>query len=185
MGSWAGRAPEKQHETPEGMNLVEIGRVVRPHGLQGFLKVSSFLADAAFLQDAGEAYVGRRGREPRRLRIQKVVLSNARFFLLKLEGVEDRNAAAALAGEGIFVVSDRLEALAEGEFYWRDLIGLQVETEEGERLGEIRAVFPTGSNDVYVCGGGQREILIPAIAEVIRKVDVPRGVMIVRLLKGL
>jgi 16S rRNA processing protein RimM len=58
-------------------------------------------------------------------------------------------------------------------------------TEEGEPLGTIRAVFPTGSNDVYVCSGGEREILLPAISEVVRKVDIQKGLMTVRLLKGL
>jgi 16S rRNA processing protein RimM len=75
--------------------------------------------------------------------------------------------------------------LPEGEYYWRDIIGLNVYTEEGKLLGQIESVFPTGSNDVYVCKGEEREILLPAIADVIRKIDVTRRVMIVRLLEGL
>jgi len=58
-------------------------------------------------------------------------------------------------------------------------------TEEGDTLGTIEAVFPTGSNDVYVCRGGKREILLPAISEVVRKIDIQKGLMTVRLLKGL
>jgi 16S rRNA processing protein RimM len=75
--------------------------------------------------------------------------------------------------------------LPEGEYYWSEIIGLQVLTEEDEILGRIEAVFPTGGNDVYVCRGGGREILLPAIGDVVRKIDTDRGVMVVRLLEGL
>jgi 16S rRNA processing protein RimM len=78
-----------------------------------------------------------------------------------------------------------LKELPPGEYYWRDIIGLDVYTEEGKLLGRIESVFPTGSNDVYVCKGGQREILLPAIVDVIRQIDINRRVMTVRLLEGL
>jgi 16S rRNA processing protein RimM len=65
------------------------------------------------------------------------------------------------------------------------MIGLKVVTEDGRILGVIDAIFPTGSNDVYVCSGGDREILLPGTADVIRKIDIGRGMMVVRLLEGL
>jgi 16S rRNA processing protein RimM len=77
------------------------------------------------------------------------------------------------------------EKLPEGEYYWRDIIGLDVYDEDDKYIGKIESVFPTGSNDVYVCKGEEREILLPAIADVIRKIDVNHRVMIVRLLEGL
>jgi 16S rRNA processing protein RimM len=80
---------------------------------------------------------------------------------------------------------NKLEILPEDEYYWRDITGLKVITENGHVLGSITSVFPTGSNDVYVCSGGEREILLPGIAEVIRTIDIERGVMVVRLLDGL
>ena len=67
----------------------------------------------------------------------------------------------------------------------RDLIGLRVVTDAGEALGTVESIFPTGSNDVYVCRGGSREILLPAIGDVIREIDLEKGVMVVRLLEGL
>jgi 16S rRNA processing protein RimM len=77
-----------------------------------------------------------------------------------------------------------LEDLTEGEYYWRDIIGLDVYTQDGKRLGRIESVFPTGSNDVYVCKG-EREILIPAIADVIQGIDLDKNIMTVKLLEGL
>ncbi len=93
--------------------------------------------------------------------------------------------AQALVGCKVFLPEDMQEKLPEGEYYWRDIIGLDVYNEEGKYIGKIESVFPTGSNDVYVCKGEEREILLPAIADVIRKIDVNRRVMIVRLLEGL
>jgi 16S rRNA processing protein RimM len=106
-------------------------------------------------------------------------------YSLKLEGVEDRNAADALRGLTVSVPYDSLETLPENEYYWEDLVGLAVVTEDGKSLGRIETIFPTGSNDVFVCREGGREILLPAIAEVIRSVDIRAGTVVVRLLKGL
>ena len=78
-----------------------------------------------------------------------------------------------------------MEKLPDGEYYWQDLLGITAVTEDGQILGRIRGIIPTGSNDVYVCREGSREILLPAITEVIRKVDVEGRIMVVRLLDGL
>jgi len=78
-----------------------------------------------------------------------------------------------------------MKKLPEGEYYWREIIGLKVVTEDDQVLGRIESVFPTGSNDVYVCRGGEREILLPAIGEVVRKVDTAGRIMVVRLPEGL
>jgi 16S rRNA processing protein RimM len=99
--------------------------------------------------------------------------------------VNDRDAASKLVGQAVFASAGHLPSLPEGEYYWREVIGLRVVTEEGEPLGTVQAVFPAGSHDVYVCGGGEREILLPAISEVVRTVDIEKGLMTVRLLKGL
>ena len=107
------------------------------------------------------------------------------FFILQLGGIEDKDAAARLRGSSVWMPSEKMQKLPEGEYYWREIIGLQVLTEEDQILGRIEAVFPTGGNDVYVCRGGGREILLPAIGDVVRKIDTDRGVMVVRLLKGL
>ena len=75
--------------------------------------------------------------------------------------------------------------MPEGEYFHYQLIGLQVLTESGERLGEISEIIITGSNDVYVVSGADGEILLPALNQVIRAVDLERGLMTVRLMEGL
>jgi len=166
------------------MELIEIGRIVRSHGLTGRVKVLSYMESPETLQDLSGLFVGRSAQEA--VFIPLVAVQTGKdFFILQLGGVDDRNAAERLRGSSVWISSEKTVKLPDGEYYWSEIIGLQVLTEEDQILGRIEAVFPTGSNDVYVCRGGGREILLPAVGDVVRKIDTDRGVMVVRLLKGL
>lgn len=166
------------------MNLFEVGKIVKTHGLGGRVKVISYLESDTILKSLEEVYVGPGKRETNLKKVKSIKI-NKKYFFLELEGVEDVDTASTLVGCQVLIPFDRLERLSEGEYYWRDIIGLEVSTEDGEILGRIESIFPTGSNDVYVCTGGEREILLPAIADVIRKIDIKNGRMVVRLLEGL
>ncbi len=160
-----------------------IGKIVKVHGLKGAVKVTPYLESNKILEDLKEVQIGLdKGPEP--FKIIKSRLAKKAFFI-ELEGVKDVATAGKLVGRELLIPSDRLEPLPENEYYWKDIIGLKVRTEAGEFLGKIETVFNTGSNDVYVCRGEEREILLPATAEVIRKIDLEKGEMIVRLLEGL
>jgi 16S rRNA processing protein RimM len=162
----------------------EIGKIVKSCGLKGRMKAVSYLESNDKLQDLNELYIsyGNDRKGPFRL---KGIRSRGKSFFLEIEGVESFQSAKALIGCQVLIPADKLEKLPEGEYYWRDMIGLKVVTEDGRILGVIDAIFPTGSNDVYVCSGGDREILLPGTADVIRKIDIGRGMMVVRLLEGL
>jgi 16S rRNA processing protein RimM len=162
----------------------EIGKIVKSCGLRGRMKAVSYLESNDKLQDLNELYIsyGNDTKGPFRL---KGIRSRGKSFFLEIEGVESFQSAKALIGCQVLIPADKLEKLPEGEYYWRDMIGLKVVTEGGRILGVIDSIFPTGSNDVYVCSGGEREILLPGTADVIRKIDIDRGMMVVRLLEGL
>jgi 16S rRNA processing protein RimM len=166
------------------MELLEIGRIVRCHGLAGRVKVLSYLESQEVLDNLPEVFVGRGCRETVPFSVD-AVQTGREFFILKLIGIEDRDAAAKLVRSSVWIPSEKMKKLPEGEYYWRELIGLRVVTEEGRSLGRIESVFPTGSNDVYVCRAAEKEILLPAIGEVVRKIDTDNGIMVVRLLRGL
>ena len=167
------------------MRWIEIGQIIKSHGLAGRVKALSYLESNRLLPSLKEARIGPDRDSAKRYPIEDVRPEGRTHFSLTIEGIEDRNAADALRGLSIFLPYDSLETLPEGEYYWEDLIGLAVVTEDGKPLGQIESIFPTGSNDVYVCREGGREILLPAIAEVIRSVDIRAGKMVVRLLKGM
>jgi 16S rRNA processing protein RimM len=103
--------------------------------------------------------------------------------------VGDRNAAEALVGASLFIERGLLPDLEEDTYYWFELIGLSVVDAQGEPLGVVEAVLPTGSNDVYVVKDHSRhpagERLIPALASVVLEVDLANGVMRVELPEGL
>ena len=167
------------------MRRIEIGQVVKSHGLAGRVKVLSYLESDRMLPLLRDAWIGRTRDSARLYPIQHARPEGRNHFSLKLEGIEDRSAADTLKGFSVSVPYESLEKLPEDEYYWEDLVGLSVVTEEGKTLGRIEGIFPTGSNDVVICRKGDREILLPAIAEVIRSVDIPAGTVVVRLLKGL
>jgi 16S rRNA processing protein RimM len=166
------------------MALIEIGRIIRPHGLAGRFKALSYLESTAALAGIAAVFVGKKATEVVSYPLQAVQAGRG-SFVLKLEGVDDRDAVSRLAGSTLWLPREVLKELPEGEYYWQDIIGLRVVTEEGVSLGRIESVFATGSNDVYVCREGKKEILLPGISDVVRRIDPRSGVMVVRLLEGL
>ena len=162
----------------------EIGKIVKSCGLRGRMKAISYLESNGTLQSLDEVYIRRERDETGPFKLKAVIVRGKSFFL-ELEGVEDCESANALAGGQVLIPVNKLKKLPEGEYYWRDIIGLKVITEDGQILGTIETIFATGSNDVYVCRGDERELLLPGIADVIRKIDTDQGMVVVRLLEGL
>jgi 16S rRNA processing protein RimM len=107
------------------------------------------------------------------------------FVLLKLAEVTDRDAAEALRGRDVEVPATAAGQLPRGRFYWHQVIGLRVESTDGQALGTVRDILETGANDVYIVDGPHGEILLPAIKDVIKQIDPAAGRMLVQLLPGL
>ena len=166
------------------MELLEIGRIVRSHGLTGRMKVLSYLESQDVLDHLEVVSVGRRVQDAVTFSLDSLQ-TGRKWFIMKLAGVEDKDAASKLVGSSLWMPLEKIKKLPDGEYYWHDIIGLEVVTEEGRILGRIKSVFPTGSNDVYVCRGNGKEILLPAIDDVVQKIDLDHRVMVVRLLEGL
>jgi len=166
------------------MELLEIGRIIRSHGLAGRMKVLSYLESPEVLLRLSEVFVGREDRDATAFPLEGMQAGKS-AFIVKLGGIDNAEKAAGFSGLSVWIPADTMPKLPSGEYYWHEIVGLEVLTEEGQPLGRIESVFPTGSNDVYVCRKGGSEILLPAITEVIRKIDVDQGIMVVRLLKGL
>ncbi|NIN69941.1 MAG: 16S rRNA processing protein RimM [Anaerolineae bacterium] len=110
---------------------------------------------------------------------------HGRRVILKLEGCENRDDAAGLKGKLVQVPAEEAIPLEEDEYYIYEIIGLEVWTIEGEFLGRVDEVLFTGSNDVYVVKDGHQEVLIPALSDVVTKVDTEEGRIEVRLMEGL
>ncbi|MFB3925276.1 MAG: ribosome maturation factor RimM [Syntrophales bacterium] len=165
-------------------DFLEIGKIVKTHGLKGAMKFISYLESERVLRGIKEVYIKGEARGEDLFKVKSIKKKGV-HFLLALHGIENPEAAGKLVGRYLLIPAEKLEKLPEGEYYWRDIIGLEVTTEDGRILGIITSVFPTGSNDVYVCKGAGAEILLPAISDVIREIDLKKRRMLVRLMKGL
>jgi len=164
--------------------LIHTGKIVKSIGLKGRVKVHSYMESPQRLESLDEVFIGPAKKGALPFRVTRVGYTRGAISL-DLEGVSDAASSKALVGFNLYIPAGSLDELESDEYYWRDILGLDVLTEEGRILGQIEDIIPTGSNDVYVCRGGEREILLPAIEEVIRRVDIERGVLVVRLLEGL
>jgi len=165
-------------------NLFPIGRVVKPHGVKGKVKAEYYGVDLRKLSLYREIFIEDEKGDPKAYEILEAIPQPPRL-ILQLKGIEKIEEAESLTGREIFVKREALRELEEGEYYWVDILGVAVETQEGKRIGKVKDIFPTGANDVYVVEGKRGEILLPATEEVIRSIDIKKRVMKVVRKEGL
>ena len=164
--------------------MFTVGRIVNTHGVKGELKVMPTTDDPKRFEKLKSIFVERRTMESYEI---QSVRYHKDFILLKLKGIEDMNAAELLKGSVLKIDRKDSLPLKKDEYYISDLFGLKVFTEEERYLGELVDIIETGSNDVYVVKKEDREkdLLLPAIKQVIKNVDIEEQKMIVHLLEGL
>jgi 16S rRNA processing protein RimM len=148
---------------------VTLGKVGAVYGIKGWLKIHSFTDDQEAILDyfPWSLKLGNK--------IQSVDITDWRKhnngLVVKVAGIDDRDVAQKLVGSEIFVSEEALSDLPDGEFYWRDLIGMAVVTDKGYDLGRVSDIMETGANDVLVVkanlkdGFGKKERLIPYLMD--------------------
>lgn len=129
-------------------DLVIMGRIVAPYGVYGWLKVIPDTEAMDGLFDYDTWWLGK-GDDWREMVVETAKIHND-VIVVKLEGVDDRDAAFACKGKQVAVPRDALPEPDENEYYWSDLIGLRVTNTQGVDFGLITEVFETGANDVLV-----------------------------------
>ncbi len=164
--------------------LLEIGQIVNSYGIKGFLKVVPYTDDITRFDSLKTIYI-EKNKKLEEMQIEEVKYHN-NLVLLKLKGIDDIN--DTLRYKNCYIKIDRKDAveLPKNSYFIVDLIGLEVYTEEGALIGTLVDVFPTGSNDVYVVKDELgKQILLPAIGDVIKDVQLENKKMIVHLIEGL
>jgi 16S rRNA processing protein RimM len=165
-------------------DLILIGRVVRPHGVRGKIKLEYFGEDVNCFPPSREVFIEVKAGSLQAYEILETTPQAPRL-ILHLKGIGRREEVEPLIGKEVFIEREVLPDLEEGEYYWMDLLGMSVETQEGKKIGRVKEIFSTGANDVYVVEGKRGEILLPATGEVIQNVDREKGVMRVNRKEGL
>ncbi len=154
-----------------------IGVIVAPHGTHGDVKMQLWTHFPDHIQEIERVFLGDELR-PRRLR--HVRLSRG-LAIMSLHGVTTREMAEELRGTVIRIDRSQAMPLDEDEFYHFELIGLDVVTESGDRLGSLAEIIETGANDVYVVRDDEgKETLIPALKDVVPEIDLEQHRMVVR-----
>lgn len=177
--------PKRQtYEPPEG--YWAVGNIVGVHGLRGEVKVELYTDFPERFEPGGQMLVGDRLTK---MEIETVRLHKA-HLLLKFKQVAHREQAELLRNQWLLIEEEDAISLEEGAYWIHEILGLQVKTVDGKSLGEVTDVLHTGANDVYVVSldpvrGGQKELLLPAIAEVVQSIDMENETMLVALLPGM
>lgn len=162
-----------------------IGKVSATHGVRGQLRITSFSGDPGSFTTLRSVMIKKPGGGMESFAVAGAT-GHGKKIILSLEDFTNINDVLHLVGREVYVLRDQLPELSDDEFYWCDLLGLQVVTEGGELLGKLVDIISTGSNDVYVVQeGGGKEILIPALDDVVLGVDPVAGRMTVSLPEGL
>ena len=162
----------------------EIGQIVNTSGLKGVIKVKPFTDDIAKFNDLETIYISVK-KELKEFKIEQVRFSKNMVFL-KLEGIDTIEEAEKYRNLYLKIKRDKDEKLDKDTYYIVDILGCKVYTDEQKELGIVEDVFETGSNDVYVVKDETgKQILLPAIKEVIKNIDIDNKTIIVHLLEGL
>jgi len=169
-------------------DFIQIGKITGAHGIHGSVKVYSYAESPDRFAVQGKlVLIDPTGKT--KLVVITWAQPHKRIVRLTLEGVQTRSEAESLTGWGVFIPKKDLPPLEPDTYYWSDLIGLTVVTTEGEHLGLVTQIIPTGANDIYVVQTPPEhpagEILIPAISSVVIDIDIEQGRIQVVLPEGL
>lgn len=148
-----------------------IGEVASAHGIRGLLRVRLYNPASELLASVATVHLERDDGPPEHHDVARATPHGRGLWLLQLDDVTSRTDAEALVGARIVVPEDALPALAEDEFYHHELLGFTVETTTGRTVGTIVDTLSTGLNDVWIVRHGQDEHLVPAIADVVERID--------------
>ena len=162
----------------------EVGQIVNTNGLKGLLKINPFTDDITRFERLKTIFIEHK-KELLEFEIESVRYQKKQV-LLKLKGIDTIEEAEKYREDYLKIKRNKEEKLPEDTYYIVDLIGLDIYTENGELLGKLDDVFSTGSNDVYVVKNSEgKQILLPAISDVIKNIDLEQKKIVVNLIEGL
>lgn len=163
---------------------LEIGQIVNTFGIKGFVKVNPFVDNISRFDTLKKVYV-KRNKTVKEMEVEEVKY-HKNMVLVKFKGVDRVEDAEPLRNSYLEVDRENAIELQEGEYFIADLLGLNVITEEGKILGKLDDIFNTGSNDIYVVKTEDgKQLLLPAISEVIKEINLEENKIVVHLLEGL
>ncbi len=161
------------------LEFITIGLILTPWGVKGKLKVKIETDFPQRFAPGAEVYIDR----------QPMTIEDAEWqqgkLVIKLSTINSIEEAQKFRGKAIEISHHQVQPLPEGQYYYFQLLGLEVWTTQGELLGNISEILTTESNDVYLVRNAKGEILIPAIEDVVKSVDLDKGQIVIEPIEGL
>jgi 16S rRNA processing protein RimM len=174
----------KRYNDASEDRLVPLGRLVKTHGVRGQLRFFPNAFPCLTLREG--VAVSLKGKDGMvRLLTVESVRPQAPFLLIRFQDITSLEQAQELRDAIVFAAEEMLPPLEEGEFYYYQVVGLQVFTTSEEPIGVIAQVFFSGGHDVSVVRHGKKEYMIPVTDEVVRSIDIPGGRVVIEPLEGL
>lgn len=162
----------------------EIGQIVNTFGIKGMVKVNPFTDDISQFEEMETILVDKKG-SLQEMQIEEVKYSKNQV-LLKLKGIETVEDAEKYRNCYLKLPREKARKLPENTYFIADLIGLEVYTDEGNLLGKVEDIYNSGASDIYVIKDATgKQILLPAIKDVIKQIDLEREKIVVHLLRGM
>ena len=174
----------KKSDRPGPARLIPLGRIVNTHGVRGEIRLLPYAFPCQTLSKGQTVFLS----EKDGCAVPYLIVSlrsHRPFVLLKLETIDSLELAEALRERVLAVEESVLPPLQEGEYYYYQVIGLDVRTTSGEAIGAISQVFFSGGHDVWVVQQGKKEYLIPVTEEIVRVIDIPGGNVVIEPIDGL
>jgi 16S rRNA processing protein RimM len=170
------------------MEWFKVGKIVNTHGVKGEIRVISSTDFAEERYAVGTELMIRHEESKEEVRV--VVRHHRRhknFDLLQFENYHSINDVERFKGAILYVSEEELAELEEGEFYYHEIIGCKVFTDQEEELGKVKEIFETGANDVWVIQrlGAGKDILIPYIEECVKEIDIENKIIRIHVMEGL
>jgi len=170
-------------ESAPSSDLLLVGKVIRPHGLKGLLRIKAYAGSEASFLEAETVLFKTVSGEICKFTVTSIT-PHKNIFLMDVEEITSGDEAEAYRGSEILVQKETLTR-EDDAFFWYELLGLNVYLNTGECLGSISQILTTGSNDIYVVKKGETEIYIPAVHEVVTEIDLENGKMTISPMEGL
>lgn len=162
---------------------IVVGKIAKAQGLCGELKIIPFSGNPVDLFSFQKIFLDRTlDRSPY---IVENWRAHGKFAVVKVCEISDRDGAEAQVGAEVLVQTSQMPPLAPDEFYWHEVVGLRVVTDQGQELGEVTSLIATGAKDVMVVTGNGREYLIPVLQEIIVRQDKEAGILVIAPMDGL